>query len=70
MISNRDLLTLIAAGIVLGALARSNAERRHEREASARRRQALQTWEGEGGAVPDADPRPTALRGDGQDQNG
>ncbi|NLD67941.1 MAG: hypothetical protein GX644_03905 [Limnobacter sp.] len=56
MISTRDLVTLIAAGVVLGAIACSNAQRRRDRLLSVQRRDALQRWEGEGGAVPDYEP--------------
>lgn len=57
MISTRDLVTLIAAGVVLGALACTNAQRRRDRQASLQRRNALQSWEGEGGAVTDDERR-------------
>ena len=56
MLSTRDLVTLIAAGVVLGALGCANAQRRRERERTAQRRDALQRWEGEGGALPDVEP--------------
>ena len=56
MISTRDLVTLIAAGVVLGAIACSNAQRRRDRLVSMQRRDALQRWEGEGGAVTDYEP--------------
>ena len=58
MISTRDLVTLIAAGVVLGALACTNAQRRRDRQTSLQRRNALQRWEGEGGAVTDDERSP------------
>ena len=56
MISTRDLVTLISAGVVLGAIACTNAQRRRDRLARSQGHNALQRWEGEGGAVTDDEP--------------
>lgn len=53
MFSTRNLVTLIAAALVFAAW-RSAAQRsERERQRRSDRREALQTWEGEGGALPD-----------------
>ena len=54
MFSTRNLVTLIAAALVFTAWRSAVKRSERDRQGQADRREALQTWEGEGGALPES----------------
>ena len=58
MFSTRNLVTLIAAALVFTAWRSAVKRSERERQWQADRREALQTWEGEGGALPEGQAAP------------